>query len=130
MCKHKLFLMAAALAVMTSSAYADTMVSVNTTTADFEASKAKLVKELDSAQYREISPSDKDTVLKALDRIDERMSHRSATALSSAKRTGSRCSTTRRPSIRSPPTPQPIAAWSANARTILARMCRTRIARL
>jgi hypothetical protein len=74
MCKRNLVLMAAALAVMASSAYADTVVSFKTTTADFEVSKAKLVKELDSDQYSEITPTDKTAVLKALDRIDGRMS--------------------------------------------------------
>jgi hypothetical protein len=71
--KRDIVFVAAALVLMASSVYADTMVTINATTADFEASKAKLLKELDSADYSEITASEKDTVLKALDRIDAHM---------------------------------------------------------
>jgi len=41
--------------------------------ADFEASKARLVGQLDSDRYSEISPQDKQTVLTTLERMDARL---------------------------------------------------------
>ena len=61
------------LAALAGSAFADTIVPITTTRTEFEAHKTKLVKQLDSDQYSEITASDKDTVLKALDRIEARM---------------------------------------------------------
>jgi predicted RNase H-like nuclease len=62
-----------ALVSLAGSAFADTVVSITTTRTEFETHKAKLIKELDSDRYSEISPSDKNAVLKALDRIETRM---------------------------------------------------------
>jgi hypothetical protein len=42
--------------------------------ADFEASKARLVGQLDSDRYSEITPQDKHTVLTTLERMDARLS--------------------------------------------------------
>jgi hypothetical protein len=61
------------LAVLASSAFADTIVPITTTRTEFEVHKAELIKQLDSDKYSEISVSDKDVVLKALNRIEERM---------------------------------------------------------
>jgi len=41
--------------------------------ADFEATKARLVEQLESDRYKEITPVDKATVIAALDRIDVRL---------------------------------------------------------
>ncbi len=64
----------AACFAFASAASADTIdTQVKVSKADFDALKSRMIGQLDSGRYSEITPKDKATVIDALDRIDQRL---------------------------------------------------------
>jgi len=77
---NRLTLAVAVLVALSGTAFAsEVQLPLALDKAGFEATKTHLIQQLDSDRYSEISPAEKQTVIAALDRIDERLGRTDAT---------------------------------------------------
>lgn len=79
MSRNSLFAIAFLLAMAGAASASQFNMQVSMSKADFDVTRANLVAQLDSDRYSEISPAEKQTVIAALDRIDERLGRTDAT---------------------------------------------------